>query len=114
MANPRQSVAKAKAIGRRSKIRAVTRCARTPKQPRWRGTFLNDHGQQAWEGYRRELPWLMESDRSLLEITASVRGRLLTAILEVCSQICGRFAAGEANMAAERPGWVEVTAALVP
>lgn len=40
-------------------------------------TFLDEFGKRAWEGYRRELPWLMEADRSLVEIASSVRGRLL-------------------------------------
>lgn len=39
--------------------------------------FLDDYGQQAWEGFKRELPWLMESDRALVEVASSVRGRLL-------------------------------------
>ncbi len=38
---------------------------------------LDDYGQQAWEGFKRELPWLMESDRALVEVASSVRGRLL-------------------------------------
>lgn len=39
--------------------------------------FLDAFGVQAWEGFKRELPWLMESDRALVEIASSVRGRLL-------------------------------------
>jgi hypothetical protein len=39
--------------------------------------FLTDKGQEAWEAFKRELPWLAESDRSLVEIAAHVRGRLL-------------------------------------
>ena len=39
--------------------------------------FLDTFGQQAWEGFKRELPWLMESDRALVEVASSVRGRLL-------------------------------------
>ncbi len=56
---------------------------RTRKEPATRplgnpSTFLDEHGRQAWEAYRLELPWLMESDRSLLEIAATVRGKLLS------------------------------------
>lgn len=40
--------------------------------------FLDNHGKQAWEGFKRELPWLLESDRALVEIASSVRGRLLS------------------------------------
>ena len=39
-------------------------------------SFLNEHGQAAWEGFKRELPWLMESDRSIVEVCAQVRGLL--------------------------------------
>jgi hypothetical protein len=40
-------------------------------------TFLDKSGVQAWEGFKRELPWLQESDRALVEIASHVRGRLL-------------------------------------
>lgn len=39
--------------------------------------FLDTNGIAAWESFRRELPWLAESDRALVEIAASVRGRLI-------------------------------------
>lgn len=79
MARARTPVAKAKVTGA---------AAKNPQRHRGRSkpavrplgkpsTFLDKHGQQAWEGFRRELPWLMESDRSLLEVACVVRGRLL-------------------------------------
>ncbi|RYG79406.1 MAG: hypothetical protein EON59_16280 [Alphaproteobacteria bacterium] len=79
MAAPRTPVAKARVTGA---------AAKNPQRHRDRGDpkttplgeasiFLDEFGRQAWEGYRRELPWLMESDRSLVEIAASVRGRLI-------------------------------------
>lgn len=79
MANPRQPVAKAKATGAAIKNPGRHKARTDPKTTPLgeASTFLNEHGQQAWEGYRRELPWLLESDRSLVEIAASVRGRLL-------------------------------------
>lgn len=40
--------------------------------------FLNEHGREAWEGFKRELPWLMESDRAVIEVCAQVRGLLLS------------------------------------
>ena len=40
--------------------------------------FLDPFGVKAWEGFKKELPWLAESDRALVEIAASVRGRLLS------------------------------------
>lgn len=39
--------------------------------------FLDEFGKSAWESFKRELPWLAESDRALVEIAASVRGRLI-------------------------------------
>ena len=55
---------------------------RERKEPKVAGlgkasAFLDKNGVAAWEGFRRELPWLAESDRALVEIAASVRGRLL-------------------------------------
>lgn len=79
MGNPRTPVAKAKATGAavknpqrhagRSEPKVVPLGAPSP--------FLTEKGQEAWEAYKRELPWLAESDRSLVEIAAHVRGRLL-------------------------------------
>lgn len=52
------------------------------KEPKAEGlgkpsSFLDEFGVKAWEGFKRELPWLAESDRALVEIASSVRGRLL-------------------------------------
>ena len=41
--------------------------------------FLGEHGREAWEAFRSELPWLMESDRTLVEIACSLRARLFAA-----------------------------------
>lgn len=40
-------------------------------------TYLDESEQTAWEAYRREIPWLRESDRSIVEIACSVRGRMI-------------------------------------
>lgn len=40
-------------------------------------SFLTSEGVQAWEGFKRELPWLMESDRAVMEVCAQVRGQIL-------------------------------------
>jgi hypothetical protein len=79
MANPRQPVAKAKATGAAAKNPGRHADRSSPKvtglgKP---STFLDKNGREAWEGFKRELPWLAESDRSLVEIAALVRGRLL-------------------------------------
>jgi hypothetical protein len=80
MANPRTPVAKAKATGAAIKNPGRHASRSDPKSTPLGApsTFLDLHGKQAWEGYRQELPWLMEADRSLVEIAASVRGRLLS------------------------------------
>jgi len=79
MANPRTPTAKARATGADIKNpgRHVTRKAPQAATLGKPSQFLDVNGQQAWEGFRRELPWLMESDRALIEIASSVRGRLL-------------------------------------
>lgn len=79
MANPRTPVAKAKATGAALKNPGRHKSRTDPKSTALGkpSTFLDKHGQQAWEAYRLELPWLMEADRSLVEIASSVRGRLL-------------------------------------
>src|SRR3954465_9198772 len=38
-----------------------------------------NHGQRvAWDQFRREIPWLMESDRALVEIASYLRARLMS------------------------------------
>lgn len=79
MANPRQPVAKAKVTGAAAKNPGRHADRSAPKvaglgKP---STFLDTHGKAAWESFKKELPWLAESDRSLVEIAAHVRGRLL-------------------------------------
>jgi hypothetical protein len=39
-------------------------------------THLTKGGMAAWEAFKRELPWLTEADRAVMEICCSVRGRL--------------------------------------
>jgi hypothetical protein len=38
---------------------------------------LDDFGKRAFEAFKRELPWLTEGDRALVEVAASLRGRLI-------------------------------------
>ena len=40
--------------------------------------WMNDGQRAAWDLIRREVPWLMESDRTLVEIAASIRARVMT------------------------------------
>lgn len=80
MANPRTPVAKAKATGAALKNPGRHAARSDPKTAPLGSPsdFLDAGGVKAWEGYRRELPWLTEADRSLVEIASSVRGRLLS------------------------------------
>lgn len=79
MPNPRTPVEKAKITGaaiahpgrHADRAEIASRPLGDPSR------FLGESGKQAWWGFKRELPWLMESDRSLVEIAAMVRGRLL-------------------------------------
>ena len=41
--------------------------------------FLDQNGQAAWEGFKREMPWLTESHRAIVEVCALVRGELLAS-----------------------------------
>lgn len=79
MAAPRTPVRKAKVTGAAGKNPQRHRDRKEPKSTALGkpSPFLDQHGKSAWEGFKRELPWLMESDRALVEIAASVRGRLL-------------------------------------
>jgi hypothetical protein len=39
--------------------------------------FLKDGAITAWEGFRRELPWLTEAHRTLVEVASNLRGRMI-------------------------------------
>jgi phage terminase small subunit len=39
--------------------------------------WMAAEAKKAWEAFRRELPWLMESDRTLVEIASLIRGKLM-------------------------------------
>ena len=41
--------------------------------------WMNDGQRVAWERFRCEVPWLMESDRALVEIASYLRARVMTA-----------------------------------
>ena len=38
---------------------------------------MNDGQRAAWDRFRREVPWLMESDRALVEIASYLRARIM-------------------------------------
>jgi hypothetical protein len=39
--------------------------------------FLKDGPVAAWEGFRREIPWLTEAHRAMVEVASNLRGRLI-------------------------------------
>jgi hypothetical protein len=39
--------------------------------------WMNNGQRAAWERFRREVPWLMESDRVLVEIASYLRARIM-------------------------------------
>jgi hypothetical protein len=38
---------------------------------------MNNEQRVAWNQFRREVPWLMESDRALVEIASYLRARIM-------------------------------------
>jgi translation initiation factor IF-3 len=38
---------------------------------------MTGKARTAWQAFKAELPWLKESDRVLVEIAATIRGRLM-------------------------------------
>jgi hypothetical protein len=96
MANPRLPVMKAEATGAAIKNPQRHRDRKAPKAAASLGNpspFLKDGAITAWEGFRRELPWLTEGHRTLVEIASTIRGRLIDggdvgitalSLLQVC------------------------------
>lgn len=80
MANPRTPLAKARATGQdqKNKGRFVDRSEpeniETLGEP---SEFMNDAEKGIWEGFKRDFPWLMASDRVLLEIACIIRCKLI-------------------------------------
>ena len=77
MGNPRMPVAKANATGA-----AFKNPTRYRNRPERHGAPLGDAPDllnadlcAAWTNFCREIPWLMESDRAMMEIVATLRGR---------------------------------------
>jgi len=79
MANPRTPTAKAKVSGaaiknpQRHKTRADPKVVDLGKA----SSFLKGGALAAWDGFKRELPWLTEADRGLVEIASMIRGRFM-------------------------------------
>jgi hypothetical protein len=79
MPNPRLPAAKAAATGAAIKNPQRHNDRKSPRSPRLGkpSKHLKDGAVVAWEGFRRELPWLNESHRSIVEVASTVRGRMI-------------------------------------
>lgn len=80
MSNPRLPVAKAAVTGAAIKNPQRHRGRKRPKAATPLGSpspFLKDGAIVAWEGFRRELPWLTEGHRGLVEIASNIRGKMI-------------------------------------
>jgi hypothetical protein len=96
MPNPRLPVMKAETTGAAIKNPGRHRNRKQPRSATPLGApsaFLKDGAITAWEGFRRELPWLTEGHRTLVEIASTIRGRLIDgedvgisalSLLQVC------------------------------
>lgn len=116
MANPRLPVAKAAATGAAIKNPQRHRDRKAPKGVRPLGDpspFLSAGAVTAWEGFRRELPWLMESHRALVEVASTVRGRLIDgqevgisalSMLQACLSKLGATPADESRISTPDDG----------
>ena len=115
MAQRRTPIAKAKVTGRDVHDRArfagrnepVSTALGAPSD------FLGEHGREAWEAFKSELPWLMESDRTLVEIACSLRARLIAgeevgvnalAQLRLCISAMGGTPADRSKVSAPGDG----------
>ena len=80
MPRPRSPLAKAKAIGA-DRINPARYAGRREAPSSTLGApsaWLNADQALAWVSFQRELPWLCERDRALVEIATVIRSRLMS------------------------------------
>jgi hypothetical protein len=80
MPRPRTPVAKAKVTGAALLHPGRHNRRKQPKASLPLGDpspFLKEGAIPAWEGFRRELPWLTEAHRTLVEVASNLRGRMI-------------------------------------
>lgn len=79
MANPRLPVEKARVTGAADRSPGRHADREVPDSPELGepSTFLDENGQAAWVSFKKEIPWLTESHRALLEVCCKVRGELI-------------------------------------
>lgn len=80
MPAPRLPAAKAKAKGAalKNKTRHAGRKEHHSSALGVPSIWLNADQQLAWASFQRELPWLCERDRALVEIASVIRSRLMS------------------------------------
>lgn len=116
MPNPRLPVAKAAATGASIKNPRRHRDRKAPAKGAPLGkasTHLKDGAITAWEGFKRELPWLSEGHRALVEVASTIRGRMIDreevgitamSLLQVCLSKLGATPADESRVNASDDG----------
>lgn len=79
MPQPRLPTAKAAATGAAIRNPARHKNRKAPKSaPLGKASgHLAGGAVAAWEGFKRELPWLTEGHRALVEVASSLRGRMI-------------------------------------
>lgn len=118
MPRPRTPAAKAKATGASQKNKGRFADRNEPPinddvgpAPDWMTDTPTAMSRTAWEVTRKEVPWLNSSHRGLLEIAASIRGRLMAGqdvgvqALNLLRQALGQMGAtpADASKAGARP-----------
>lgn len=81
MARPRTPVAKAEATGAAAKNPQRHRARKEPSSTKALGkapTWFDEAQSSMWEGFKLELPWLTEADRSVMEIASALRAQFKT------------------------------------
>lgn len=83
MPRSRTPLAKAKALGTDTKHPERYRDRSEPHGKPLGGPsgFLTGGAVEAWQSFKSELPWLMESDRAIVEVCSIVRGRMMAGEL---------------------------------
>ncbi|MFD2206627.1 hypothetical protein [Kiloniella antarctica] len=81
MPRPRTPLDKARATGQDQKNKGRYSARSEPEGLKPLGEpseFMNEAEAGVWEGFKKEFPWLKESDRCLLEIACKLRGTMIS------------------------------------
>jgi hypothetical protein len=53
--------------------------------------YLSPSGRKAWATFTDELPWLMHEDRAILEVAATLRGRIADEPATASAALLGQY-----------------------